>query len=323
MFVPKLTVGSFLAQYALKRIDDWQTGPRYFRYAVAPEEKINADAMCRNADENFLVNHPRFACSPDILLGLDKPRIPLISHTIWLTSTKNPRELTHQYLTWYKTSIQNNLRINGWQHYFWIQDEKLLPKTLQALGSDIEVKLIGKDLPTDFPLKNYFEQELTGKKYGKASDILRCVILDSYGGVYRDVDLEFLKPLAAMNYGYDLYVGMEYHCGYPGNAFIASRSGHPVIKRMLEIIDRNFDVKRAPKYINNTRYLDWDGPMETICQTGPVVLGVALATAKRDSKDKDIVLPPQVLLSKGEEHETLTSHGYTGSWMDASFGSNG
>ena len=323
MFVPKLTVGSFLAEDALRRIDDWQTGPRFFRYAVAPEEKINADTMCRNADKIFRKNHPRFTCSPDVLKPLEDPRIPLVSHTIWLTNAEKPRELTDQYLDWYKASVQRNLKENGWRHCFWIQDESLLPETLKALGSDVEVKLISRDLPDDFSLKKHFYRELGKKKYGKASDILRCVILDYYGGVYRDVDLEFLKPLSALNYGYDLYVGMEHHCGYPGNAFIASRAGHPVIKRMLEILDRNFDPERAPTYIRGTKFLDWNGPMWTICQTGPVVLGVALATAKTNPNDINIVFPPQVLLGHGQDYEALTHHGYTGSWMSTTFGSSG
>lgn len=323
MFIPRLTVGSFFTEDSLRRINDWQTGPRFFRYAVAPEEKISVDALCRRADETFKKNHPRFSCSPNVLEAQEKPRIPLVSHTIWLTDPENPKELTTQYLNWYQASVQCNLKENGWRHFFWIQDKGLLPETMKNLDSDVEVKLISRDLPDDFHLKNHFYRELGKKKYGKASDVLRCVILNYYGGVYRDVDLIFLKPLTALNYGYDLYVGMEHHCGYPGNALIASRAGHPVITKMLEILDRNFDPKRAPKYIQGTKCLDWNGPMWTVCQTGPVVLGIALVTAKTDPRDINIIFAPQVLLGHGEDYEAMTHHSYTGSWMNAFFGSRG
>lgn len=139
----------------------------------------------------------------------ERAKIPKVIHQIWL----GPKSLPAYYWE-YKRSWEK--MHPGWEYRLW-QD-----KDAEAF---------------DFELKDLFNQS---NNWGEKSDILRAEILQAYGGVYVDVDVECKKPFDELNEKYDFFAGLEPpHQGdftqtaphiVISNALIGSAAQHPIIK---------------------------------------------------------------------------------------------
>jgi mannosyltransferase OCH1-like enzyme len=143
--------------------------------------------------------------NPKTKIEEDVPLIPKIIHQIWL----GPRPVPEQ-VKWMMASWQ---RINpSWVYKLWTND-------------DIE----------NFPFfnKKAFDSAIN---WGMKSDILRCEVLNRFGGVYVDVDFECIKPLDSLHYLYDFYCCVNPSCNESlvQNAVIAAKAGHPIIRSCLE-----------------------------------------------------------------------------------------
>jgi mannosyltransferase OCH1-like enzyme len=76
------------------------------------------------------------------------------------------------------------------------------------------------------------------ENHASKSDLLRYEILYNYGGIYVDMDFECLAPLDDL-LCYDFFAGLEPLSHGPvqaGNALIASRPGHPILKHCMETV---------------------------------------------------------------------------------------
>jgi mannosyltransferase OCH1-like enzyme len=132
--------------------------------------------------------------------------IPQIIHQIWLGS-----ELPEGYKEW----------ADSWK--------KFNPNYTYRLWTDKDVD--GLKLPNR---KAYNDITNPGPK----SDILRYHILNKYGGIYIDTDFECLQSFQSLSH-LDFYTSVGYPSSievYPG--LMACIPGHPIIKRLVEEIDK-------------------------------------------------------------------------------------
>lgn len=326
------------------RRDQWKPGSNYYRYTVLAQEGLDLYQTYRKLDVLYRENHPDIACKYETLMAKDEPNIPLITHSIWLTNLKAPVELTDQFIEWFIYSCGLHLAKHGWKHYLWVQDKDRLPKTVSVLEkAGIEVQEIYKTLSDEkdfYGLKPYLDQEISQSKFGRAADILRCILLNKYGGIYRDIDFVFTRPFTGLALAYDFFAGIEHAYSYPCNAIMGCRPAHPVLIKMLQIIARNYDKEKAPPYIQDSLKVGGD-LLHTLCLTGPIALGVALKTTLHSlgptafglpikeqpdgHKDRNIIMPPDVFfnINGGREVCSFGWHAFAGTWLKPHFGSRG
>ena len=319
-------------------------GASYYRHVVLPEEGIEIDKSYQKLDQLYRENHPDIACKYEVLMAKDEPSIPLITHSIWLTNLDSPVELTDKFIGWFKDSCGLHLAKDGWKHYLWVQKKDKLPKTVKALEeAGIEIREVYETLSDekDFQgLKPYLDQEISESKFGRAADILRCILLHKFGGIYRDIDFVFTRPFTGLALAYDFFAGIEYAYSYPCNALMGCRPAHPILTKMLEIIARNCDKEKAPAYIANALKVGGEF-YKTLCVAGPIALGVALKSTLRSSgpiafglpikeqsdgrKDRNIILPPEVFYTHGYGRNVYSFgwHAFAGTWLKPEFGSKG
>jgi inositol phosphorylceramide mannosyltransferase catalytic subunit len=133
----------------------------------------------------------------------EQPLIPKIIHHIWLGS-KIPSCFQHYIQSWKKHHP-------SWEHKLW---------------TDTEVASLG--------LRNQklFDE---AKNYGEKADIARYEILNRYGGLYVDIDIECLRPFDIFHHCYQLYVGIEQAQRLEiNNALIGAVPGHPLLNLCIE-----------------------------------------------------------------------------------------
>jgi len=173
-------------------------------------------------------------------------------------------------------------------------------------------------------------------QYAKASDMLRLIVINKYGGIYQDLDYEIYQPDKVINYmkAFDLFLGFDNeYVAYIGNAFIASHKNHPVINKALELVQRNLNVKNdkqkkkvnyVPKYIREpcTRFSD------IIFTTGPTVLTLSYYISANQGT-YDLALPHGIIYNfqaaignTTDTSELIGNDMYSGSWIDSTAWTN-
>lgn len=275
-----------------KFIDQYDGHLRYFFNVQFVGEKIKPDEYF------FKLNNAYKLYSLDALKNKlsnisrdDNPKIPLRSHTIWLTSPDNPIEFPDEYIYWLKESINACPTSQGFKHWFWVSDKKKLPKTMNKFKEmDVEVHEVSE--LGHFTLKPHFEKELSNKRFGRSSDIFRIVVLKKFGGIYKDTDYRFHQSFAPLLHLYNFFSCREPMSSFIGNAVIAASPDHPVINEYLALLERNYGGISAPPYIQ--RIPEHDG-FKTILMTGPGVLTTAVANALGKGGGVDIIFPHEIL----------------------------
>ncbi len=145
-------------------------------------------------------------------------RIPRIIHQIWLGSPV-PEEFSKWMSSW--------AMLKGWEYKLWTDKE------VQQL------RLHNQSL-YDSPIP-----------WVQKSDILRLELLQQFGGVYADVDLECLNPemFEELHHSFDFYIAFEpqghgytrkFNVSKLCNAIIASAPGHPLIHDLVVNLRANY-----------------------------------------------------------------------------------
>jgi mannosyltransferase OCH1-like enzyme len=189
-------------------------------------------------------------------------RIPLIVHQIWLGSPF-PEKYKHWQKTWQS--------IPGWKYKLWTDE-------------DIKkLKLVNKDL---------YEMS---KNYGQRSDIARVEILNTFGGLYVDVDFECVNPqfFTMLNKAYDFYAGIEpldVHKFSINNALMASVPGHPILNGYIKDVRSRW---HTPVVTQKRKKTQQGVPFskQIVGMTGPVFF-TSIVKKYVGTGYKDIVLPP-------------------------------
>ncbi|RZI45328.1 glycosyltransferase family 32 protein [Candidatus Finniella inopinata] len=323
-----------------ERVMHWVPGSNYYRHAVLPQEGIDTYRAYKTLDDLYRENHPDIACKYETLKVEDTPKIPLITHSIWFTNPYQPKELSNEFLEWYRYSCSLHEKDKGWRHILWVQDRTKLPHTTGFLEHHgIEIKEIYKELQEeDFVgMKKYVDHEIKECKFGRAADIFRIVALNKYGGIYRDIDFVFTRPLTGLTLAYDFFAGIEHPYAYICNAIMGFRPGHPILSKYMEIMDRNFQ-RKGPEYVEGclTNPEIWDDKralLHTLCLTGPIAFTVAIKQVLLSQgpvshgltiydqpdghKDRNIIFPPEVFfnMKDGRSPASFGWHAFATTWL--------
>lgn len=272
-------------------IKQYNDNIRYVLYCQFKNEHVDPTEYFKKLNKVYKKNRLENGVFPPKASSVDAVKIPPITHTLWFTSTANPTEFPEEYLFWLKKSIEACPKEHGFSHWFWVADKKKLPKTVKRvkkMGCLVhEVSELG-----DFELKDVFNHELANRRFGRASDIFRLIVLDKFGGVYKDTDYRIHQSLLPLLSKYHFVGCREPQSTFLCNALMATCPNHPVIRDYIDLVARNYDPHRVPDYIRNIP--DSDG-FKTILITGPAVLATAIAHAMDQEGYTDIVLPHMYL----------------------------
>ncbi|KAL4219253.1 hypothetical protein ACF0H5_021835 [Mactra antiquata] len=167
----------------------------------------------------------------------NNPIIPQILHQTWKTNC-----LTDDMAKYIKTFADWNPR---WRYYFWTDET----------GRD----LIAKRHPA---LLKVWDNVSKGVQRG---DILRYVVLYEFGGMYTDLDVQFLRNLDQLTYKYSCIVSPEpfEHSAFLyklpfviNNAILLCKPKHPFFKKLLDSLQEAVNAKdvmdsTGPRYVTN------------------------------------------------------------------------
>lgn len=237
---------------------------------------LDRDARFRFSRMYDLYELGMLRCKDDSL-----SKIPHIIHQIWLGG-ECPKSYASLIDSWQKLHP-------GWQYKLW---------------TDADVSKI------NMVNKKFFDDS---KNLGEKSDIMRYEVLNQYGGVYTDVDVLCLRPLDELCSKCTFCVGVEHmsaSVSLAGNAIIACAAGHPVIKKIIELMAKFRGKGSVPQ------------------RTGPWLLTTALIDLPLEQLKGVLVLPPSYFYPRGRgaafkkllpmdyiRDETLAVHYWDGVWM--------
>eukprot|EP00347_Sterkiella_histriomuscorum_P022458 403338414 len=208
-------------------------------------------------DENFLLNRT-FDYNPDVY------RIPLKSHRIWITSPNNPREMldvlvdedlqaklarTSKILD--EAAERDPYNKDGkhkWQHIFWVNDKKLIPRSVKFMEESgfIVRELTELQIFDDVMLEaliDYIETD----RVGAAADFARMAINYETGGFYIDLDFWLKEWDMNINKIFDFF---GFKCGEFVTSYVLftwgflSRAKHPIHLNYLTEFKKNYLLQR-------------------------------------------------------------------------------
>jgi len=146
------------------------------------------------------------------IIYTEKVRIPRIIHQIWLGSP-----VPEEYLWLQKTWLEHN---PGWEYRLWTDTEA---EEFMAQQSE--------------ELQGYYNEAIN---YGEKSDILKWLVVYTFGGLYTDLpDYECLRPMDMFHHCYDFYTGIQplgTSLVQLGAALFAAKPGHPILKHCIDTL---------------------------------------------------------------------------------------
>lgn len=208
------------------------------------------------------------------------PIIPKIMHQIWIGGTDLPPL---------------------YEHYF---------KECKILHPDWEFKLWKDGDIEEFDQK-YQDLYNASRFWQGKSDIMRYAILQKYGGVYRDTDVQCIRPIDELLYKYDFFAGLENYASNPpftrannytgphliiNNGVIGSAPNHKILNETLLDIEKNF-INQWTKFDNATNEIgEVDAYYITIIST---MIPLSKASLRNlTHSDKAVILPSEYIFPK-------------------------
>jgi hypothetical protein len=209
----------------------------------------NTDDMTRYAKAKSLYEKNL----PSKVAASRNARIPKIIHQIWLGPNLPPA---------YFVEFQDRIKAlhPDWEYHLWSEAE------LEELNLD-NWDLVGKS-----------------PNWAEKSDIIRGDLLDRFGGVYMDVDMDLRHSLNELHEKYDFYAGMEHPHSiattsnriWVGISIMAARPAHPIIRNWKRRVRNCWDdvdlhfSSEVERVINHTYFNFTHAVMQEIDQPGNV-----------------------------------------------------
>lgn len=175
---------------------------------------VNSDDTARYAKTKALYEKNL----PSKIASGQNPRIPKIIHQIWLGPNLPPP---------YFADFQAKIKVlhPDWEYHLWNEAEL-----------------------EDLKLENWDIVERS-PNWAEKSDVIRCDLLDRFGGVYMDVDMDVRHSLNELHEKYHFYAGMEHphkiattnNRVWVGISIMASCPGHPIMKNWKRRIRNGWD----------------------------------------------------------------------------------
>ena len=258
----------------------------FFKSTVCPAEGFVPAAYIQKLQDLYdmhasLINTTSFSAAT---------RISLIMHSVWPSDDA----YSEQHIKWLLTSMQSCKPSNGWKHIMWVKGGAALSQLndqLHELGLDPAASIEIKDIKEIVsPLQTNIAELIQSGDFVGASRLLRLVLLNQNGGVFRGADVEVLHDLAHYHRAFDLYTGLDHDTAFlPAMGILAAAPNHPTIAAALALIQRNLAPTQRPAYVSAAPQ---DADVATLTCGGAVL---ATAIMKSDSVLNDIVLPPRIL----------------------------
>lgn len=132
-------------------------------------------------------------------------------------------------------------------HYCWFGNNPKPKSVLECIESwkkycpDFEIKEWNES-NYDISSNLYCKQAYELKKWAFASDYARLDIINNYGGVYLDTDVELIKPIYDL-LKYDFFIGRQEGFQVNTGAGFGAVKGHKVLKLMLSDYEKIHFIK--------------------------------------------------------------------------------
>lgn len=202
-------------------------------------------------------------------------------------------------------------------HYFWFGKKSLPDDFKRNIESwyrycpDYEICLWNED-NYDIEKKCYMKQAYQAKKWGFVSDYARLDIVNKYGGIYLDTDVELVKPLDDLLY-FKLYFGFESVQQVNTGQGFGSAGKAPILEEMMTMYD-------------NAKFIEDDGSLNLVpCpvyQTKVLKKHGLVLNGKTQGTSEFVVFSPQFFssingLGIGSAcKNTYSIHKYAATWYD-------
>ncbi len=226
--------------------------------------------------------------------------ISKISHHIYFVQQNNTKPLLDFYV---KKMAENFNKLNyldkSWQHFLWTNNSNIFPDSVKNISG-----VVIKDLKEmqEHPLYNYLLQTINNGNENKAyfmeaSDILRLMVLQKFGGMYNDIDYEIYNAISLNQLlnKFDFLGGREFdkEFSYYGNAFMAAKPNHPVINEALRRIEKfNVKQKNIPQYLKYPCNL-----YDKLYLNSPPLLTIAYFLKNNIAGNNDVIVPAWMLFN--------------------------
>jgi len=250
-------------------------------------------------------------------------KIPAITHQFYATSKSSPKQIDQIS---HSKSINTTERLNqvysSWRHFFWTNNIDIVPADIKNIKG-LEVHSI--DELKEHILYPELQEILQGAEvdkalFSKASDLIRYMALQIFGGVFHDLDYElyeesivdFFELLTAFTF----IGGLEKHeaatkveispnvSGSPnvGSSFVAAIPNHPVINKVVSLMVRNLNPDNSsdlPEYVQFPCNL----LQKVMYEVGPTALTMAYYLG---AGELDILMPRNILFNAEYAWSTTT-----------------
>ena len=123
-------------------------------------------------------------------------------------------------------------------HYCWFgrgEKPELAKKCIASWKKfcpDFEIREWNED-NCDYLAMPFMAEAYAAKKYAFVSDVMRLVVLERYGGMYFDTDVEVLRDISPL-LDDEGFIGFENDQYVASGLTIAAEAHHPVIQAMIE-----------------------------------------------------------------------------------------
>jgi len=234
----------------------------------------------------------------------EKAQIPLAVHQMYFTSKTSPGQIDELSLGKVIASADRLHKIDQqWAFHFWTNNPVVIQQSIKDIPN-LTIHMIdelqGHKLYQEVVDSLKFAESQNDKTmFVRASDIVRYIVLQKFGGIYYDLDYEIYNAEKLLNLlkSFELLVGKETEeeVSAIGNAFMASVPEHPVMNTVLDLVKRNLNQENhtnIPKYLNHG-CTKWS---ETWFATSPAVFTMAVYKAANTS-NLDYIAPSKVFFN--------------------------
>jgi hypothetical protein len=226
--------------------------------------------------------------------------VPKVLHFIWIGPRPFPRESVENVRSWVA-------KHPDWTIKFWTDRDRPVPhKQMQVVRIQ------------DFTFLHLYDCYKKSENYAEKSDLLRYEILYQEGGIYIDHDVKCFQSFEPLCRTYDFYCGMEMPYAtalsstvLPTNNLLGSRPGHPILKRSMEWLEREWD-----RIENEYPGKDRDSVINRVSHRTFLVIGETFKALANKEGNRDIALPTFYFNAPDDKHALFCRHLYKGTWFE-------
>lgn len=150
-------------------------------------------------------------------------------------------------------------------HFVWLGPNPISDRDQEFIEGwrehypDFEVKIWRDDDAKEFP--TYMKRKGECYCWAQHSDILRVLIVEKYGGVYADTDIQSVRTFEDLMLEHDFIAGMEHPSQKVccNGFFYSAEPGHPILSNMAEAfktinLKGQVNVTTGPLFFSNNLY---------------------------------------------------------------------